>query len=255
MDSNKIQSSGIIISSNTSKNDNELLGHKRKLEKNEKNTLTKILINEEKQKLFNLIFEKNKEINSSVEVTKKLAFDCEMVEINNLGSGLARISVINEHGDILINTFCKPPGEVTNYRYEITGISLSDLENATEYSELRKIILKLFKNKILIGHSLENDLLALDYEHPKNLTRDTSKFKIFRNNYNQPHSLKYLSEIYLNKIIQTDSHDSIEDARATLCLYKLYEDEIEKDIMNKNHKMIRKKVAEDSKKLHNLFGI
>jgi RNA exonuclease 4 len=255
METNKIQNDNKINCEYIKTKDTDFLGHKRNLEKNQKKVYTKITINEEKQKKFNLIFEKNKEIIPTVEITKKLAFDCEMVEINKLGSGLAKISVVNEHGDTIINSFCKPPGEVTDYRYEITGLTPSDLENAKEYNELRKTILKLFKNKILIGHSLENDLMALDYEHPKNLTRDTSKFKFFRNNYNQPHSLKYLSDIYLNKIIQTDSHDPIEDARATLCLYKLYEDEIEKDIMNKNHKMIRKKVAEDAKKLHNLFGI
>ena len=116
-------------------------------------------------------------------------------------------------------------------------------------------MIKLFKNKILIGHSIHNDFLALNYEHPKNLIRDTSKFKRFRNNHNQSYSLKYLSEVYLNKTIQTSTHDSVEDSRATLCLYKMFEEEIEKDKLNKNHKLVRKKILQDAKKLHNLFGI
>jgi len=69
-----------------------------------------------------------------------LAFDCEMVEINNLENGLARISVVNEYGDVIINTFCRPPGKISDYRYEITGLTADDLEKAMEYEECRKIV-------------------------------------------------------------------------------------------------------------------
>jgi hypothetical protein len=106
----------------------------------------------------------------------------------------------------------------------------------------------------LIGHSVDNDFFVLNYEHSKFLIRDTSKFKHFRKN-NQPFSLKYLSEKFLNIKIQSDTHDSIEDARAALCLYKIYEEEFEKEIINKNHKLIRRKVLQDAKKMENLFGI
>lgn len=69
-----------------------------------------------------------------------------MVEINKLENGLARISVVNEHGDVIINTFCKPPGQISDYRYDITGITPDDLENAMEYEECRKIVKYFFKN-------------------------------------------------------------------------------------------------------------
>ncbi len=96
--------------------------------------------------------------------------------------------------------------------------------------------------------------MALNYEHPKLSIRDTAKFKRFRRN-GQPYSLRHLSKIHLNTTIQTAEHNSIEDARAALCLYKIFEDEIEKDKLNKNHKLIRKKVIEDSKKMNKLFGL
>ena len=64
-----------------------------------------------------------------------------MVEINNLENGLARISVVNEHGDVIINTFCRPPGKISDYRYEITGLTANDLEKAMEYEECRKIVI------------------------------------------------------------------------------------------------------------------
>jgi RNA exonuclease 4 len=180
-----------------------------------------------------------------------------MVEINRLHNGLARVTVINEEGELIIDTFCKPTNnlnDITDYRTDITGITFSDLENAMDYEKCRKTILKLFKGKILIGHGLDNDFDVLNYQHPKNLIRDTSKYKFFQTNINQPFSLKYLSEKYLGKEIQTNIHDSIEDSRAVLGLYKLYEEEIEKDVVNKNHKLARKKVIEDAKKLKSLFG-
>lgn len=184
-----------------------------------------------------------------------MSFDCEMVEINKSFNGLAKITVVNEHGEVIIDTFCKPKGEITDFRYDITGICASDLQNAINYDELRKNIIKLFKGRIIIGHGIENDFCVLDYEHPKSLIRDSSKTKIFQNKINQPHSLKYLTEKYFGKIIQTEVHCSIEDARSALCIYKLFEKEVEKDVMAKNHKLIRKKVIEDSKKMKSLFGI
>jgi RNA exonuclease 4 len=180
-----------------------------------------------------------------------------MVEVNGLHNALARVTIINNNGDILLDTHCKPSpdlNDITDYRYDITGINRSDLEDAPCFDECRKIILKLFKSKILIGHGIENDFLVLNYEHPKALIRDTSKYKFFHSKYNQPHSLKFLANKFLNKVIQSGSHDSAEDARAALCLYRLYEERIEKEVINKDHKMIRKKVIEDAKKIKNLFG-
>jgi RNA exonuclease 4 len=180
-----------------------------------------------------------------------------MVEINKLHNGLAKVTIVNEHGEIILDTHCKPVEdltEITDYRYDITGLKPSDLENAISYDECRKIILKIFKNKILIGHGIENDFLALNYEHPKALIRDTAKYKIFYNNFNQPYSLKFLADKHLDISIQTNIHDSTEDAKAALCLYKLHEEKIEKEVINKDHKLIRKKVIEDARKLKNLFG-
>jgi RNA exonuclease 4 len=65
-----------------------------------------------------------------------------MVEIDSLYNGLARISVVNENGDILVNTYCKPPGKITDYRCEITGLNPSILENALDFSTIRKMVSK-----------------------------------------------------------------------------------------------------------------
>ena len=132
-----------------------------------------------------------------------------MVEINSKFNGLARISIVNFYGDVLFDSFVKPIGEITNYRSEITGIYEADIQTGMEFTECRKIISKLIKNKVIIGHSIENDFLVLNYEHPKKLTRDTSKFKFFQSNINLPYSLKYLTKHYFNFDIQETHHDSV----------------------------------------------
>jgi RNA exonuclease 4 len=67
-----------------------------------------------------------------------------MVEINKSYSGLARISVVNEQGELIIDHFCKPDGIITDYRYEITGIKREDLESGLSFDEIRKIVIILY---------------------------------------------------------------------------------------------------------------
>ena len=132
-----------------------------------------------------------------------------MVEINSKFNGLARISIVNYYGEVIFDSNVKPIGEITNYRSEITGIYEADIQKGMDYSECRKIIMRLIKNRIIIGHSLENDFMVLNYEHPKKLTRDTSKFKFFQSNINLPYSLKYLTKNHLDFDIQETHHDSV----------------------------------------------
>ena len=132
-----------------------------------------------------------------------------MVEINSKFNGLARISIVNYYGEVIFDSNVKPIGEITNYRSEITGIYEADIQKGMDYSECRKIIMRLIKNRIIIGHSLENDFMVLNYEHPKKLTRDTSKFKFFQSNINLPSSLKYLTKNHLDFDIQETHHDSV----------------------------------------------
>ena len=132
-----------------------------------------------------------------------------MVEINSKFNGLARISIVNYYGEVIFESNVKPIGEITNYRSEITGIYEADIQKGMDYSECRKIIMRLIKNRIIIGHSLENDFMVLNYEHPKKLTRDTSKFKFFQSNINLPYSLKYLTKNHLDFDIQETHHDSV----------------------------------------------
>ena len=80
----------------------------------------------------------------------------------------------------------------------------------------------------LVGHGLENDFRALMLVHA--LVVDTSN--LFPHFFGLPYrrSLKSLAKSYLKRDIQTGTHDSLEDARASLelvlCKVMLLEYEI-----------------------------
>ena len=49
-----------------------------------------------------------------------VAVDCEMVEVDRFNDGLARVSIVNYNGVVLLDKFVIPEGKmVTNYRQRL----------------------------------------------------------------------------------------------------------------------------------------
>ena len=89
----------------------------------------------------------------------------------------------------------------------------------TKIEDIQAILVSLIhKEDIIIGHSLENDLAVLRFIHENVI--DTSV--LFRGEDKRKFSLRHLSNVLLQKQIQTASgtsgHCSIEDASAALSL-------------------------------------
>lgn len=67
-------------------------------------------------------------------------------------------------------------------------------------------ILKILTGKIVVGHAVHNDFKALQYVHPKALTRDTSHIPPLNRKADCPEnatmSLKHLTKKLLNRDIQ-----------------------------------------------------
>jgi len=63
------------------------------------------------------------------QVTRVVAIDCEMVGVggDDRESVLARVSIVNQHGFCLYDTFVKPTLPVTEYRTEKSGVREDDL--------------------------------------------------------------------------------------------------------------------------------
>ncbi|XP_061677159.1 interferon-stimulated 20 kDa exonuclease-like 2 [Syngnathoides biaculeatus] len=173
--------------------------------------------------------------------SKYLAMDCEMVGTGPKGSisQLGRCSIVSYEGDVVYDKFIKPSVPVTNYRTPWSGIRACDLRKATPYCQARKEILKLLAGKVVIGHAVHNDFQVLQYSHPAALTRDTSRIPLLnrRAGFEEKGcaSLKRLTKAIFNRDIQTGrgGHSSVEDARATMELYKLVEDEWEKTLASR----------------------
>ena len=175
------------------------------------------------------------ELETAANLTECLALDCEMVGVGIYRStALARCSVVNYNGDVVCDVYVKPEQPVTDYRTKWSGIRKGDLTDGCTFQEARKQVRKIIKGHILIGHSLHSDLHALNLSHPGHLMRDTSKYCPIRGlaglQCNMTPSLRDLASILLSRTIQDGEHCSVEDAGAAMSLYKLCEQQWEKEL-------------------------
>ncbi|KAH9856047.1 ribonuclease H-like domain-containing protein [Lenzites betulinus] len=164
---------------------------------------------------------------------KYLAVDCEMVGVGIDGaeSVLARVSLVNFHGAVLLDLFVRPRERVVDYRTQFSGIRPSDIVHAKPFEEAQKEVSDLLRDRILVGHAVHNDLKALLLSHPRALTRDTQllffKHKLVRGR--RP-ALRNLVQQELGLTIQSGEHSSVTDARATMALFRLHRKTFEKDL-------------------------
>uniref|UniRef100_A0A183CBP2 RNA exonuclease 4 n=1 Tax=Globodera pallida TaxID=36090 RepID=A0A183CBP2_GLOPA len=179
---------------------------------------------------------------------KKYALDCEYVGI---GPGkkkhmLARVCIVDEKKKVVYHTYVKPTEEDIDYRTEVSGIRPKDLKgDLPSFEEVQSEVKKLISGKILIGHQLDKDLSVLELTHPSKLIRDTTaNYEFLRKGLKDPKTgqpwprgqtppLKVLASHHLKKTIHQGEHSPIEDATIALQIYKMYEGEWEKLLIEK----------------------
>lgn len=146
-----------------------------------------------------------------------LALDCEMVTTEE-GLELARATVVDRHGKPLLDMYCRPERPVLDYNTRYSGITAEHLEGcSTRLADVQQALLRLVASEsILIGHSLENDLTALRLIHPRIV--DTSLIYPHPKGEGYKQALRVLAERFLKRKIQSGTHDSLDDARATMDL-------------------------------------
>ncbi|XP_059363945.1 interferon-stimulated 20 kDa exonuclease-like 2 [Carassius carassius] len=162
---------------------------------------------------------------------KYVAMDCEMVGTGPKGcrNELARCSIVNYEGDVIYDKYIKPIDPVTDFRTRWSGIRRQDLLHAIPFEHAQKEIVKIITGKVVVGHAINNDFKALKYFHPVCQTRDTARIPLLNQKaglpVNEMVSLKRLTKAILKKDIQTGKggHSSVEDAKATMELYKVVE--------------------------------
>jgi RNA exonuclease 4 len=178
------------------------------------------------------------------EVKKRyIAIDCEMVGIGPGGrqSVLARISAVDWEGKVLMDSYVRVPGKVTDFRTWVSGVTAKHLNSSSAMNpkECRAQVASLLKRKVLVGHALRNDLSALMLTHPPNDIRDTGKYPPYQHvggdGKKRSRKLRTLAAQFLHKNIQQDGncHDSVEDARTAMQLFKRAYHEWEATLLNK----------------------
>lgn len=168
----------------------------------------------------------------SKEIGKFIAMDCEFVGVGPDGkdSALARISITNFFGHVIMDEFVKPRETVTDWRTWVSGVKPENMKNAITFSEAQKRCAEILEGRILVGHAIKHDLEALLLSHPKSMIRDTARHLPFRKAYamGKAPSLKKLSKEILKVNIQEGQHSSVEDARITMLIYKSDKKEFER---------------------------
>lgn len=170
---------------------------------------------------------------AEAEAGKYISMDCEMVGVGptpDKDSALARISIVNYHGQQLYDSFVLPKEAVADYRTYVSGITPLLLQSARTLEEVQRDVAKLMDGRILVGHAVRHDLDALLLGHPKRDIRDTSRYPGYRNLAGgKTPSLKKLAREVLGMDIQSGEHSSVEDARATMLLFRREKEGFERE--------------------------
>ncbi|EGV61379.1 poly(A)-specific ribonuclease [Yamadazyma tenuis] len=161
----------------------------------------------------------------------------EKVEISSNGfknliqpkkMSLARISVIDQDEIPFIDDYIIHTQPIKDYITSFSGIEPGDLDpiNSTKnlvtlQTSYRRLWLLLNLSCVFVGHGLQNDFRTINIHVPKNQIRDTSEL-YFLSEFRRRLSLKFLSYAVLGKKVQVGNHDSIEDAKFALKLFKKY---------------------------------
>ncbi|WVQ97692.1 PAB-dependent poly(A)-specific ribonuclease subunit PAN2 [Kwoniella sp. CBS 9459] len=170
---------------------------------------------------------------------------------------LARVSVLRgqgpKEGVPFIDDYIHTSEAVVDYLTEYSGIKAGDLDPNNSPHTLvplkvayKKLRLLVDLGCIFIGHGLAKDFRTINIYIPPEQVMDTVNIFTIPGRQRKL-SLRFLAWYLLKKDIQTHSHDSIEDAKYALLLFRLWkryegQDEVAfenvmDDIFNEGHKL------------------
>jgi RNA exonuclease 4 len=176
-----------------------------------------------------------------------MGFDCEFQMEYDDATGKnsnkpGRVSVTNYFGETFYDVFVYFPEKRgfqywRNSRSKNFGCYKEDVKpdhGARPIAEVAQNLHDIFDGAIMVGHATENDIKIFDsWVFDGVAYRDTQTAGVYRG-YANPRSIHgpKLSTLALSVLgyqIQGGEHSSVEDAQATMELYRLHEDSIENE--------------------------
>ncbi|KAL2864961.1 ribonuclease H-like domain-containing protein [Aspergillus lucknowensis] len=164
-----------------------------------------------------------------VEKRKIVAIDCEMVGIGPTNTSyLGQIVAVDVlTGETILDICVNPPESITSWRTRYSGLSPSTFKTYGARNRLvrgvqgaQAALFRLIdRDTILVGHALQNDLVALNMVHLRCVdTQIVTKEAVAAAAGREPcrvWGLRKLAEVFLGRRIQGGQHDCAEDTRAT----------------------------------------
>ncbi|KAK4100548.1 hypothetical protein N658DRAFT_497289 [Parathielavia hyrcaniae] len=158
--------------------------------------------------------------------------DGERETIRPMSHALARVSVVRgqgvDEGEAFIDDYIAIREPVVDYLTLYSGITASDLDPRTTRHNL--VSLKVAYKKLwvllnlgckFLGHGLRQDFRVINIQVPRAQVIDTIQVFYLQSRLRKL-SLAFLAWYLLKEDIQLETHDSIEDARTALKLYRKY---------------------------------
>ena len=158
--------------------------------------------------------------------------DGERETIRPIVYALARASVVRGHGEDegvpFIDDYIAIREPIVDYLTSYSGITQEDLDPRISQHSLLSLKIVYKKLWILLnlgckflGHGLKQDFRVVNIHVPKAQVIDTIDLFFLRSRLRKL-SLAFLAWYLLKEDIQMETHDSIEDSRTALKLYKKY---------------------------------
>lgn len=158
-------------------------------------------------------------------------------------SGLARVSVLRGAGEaegvpFIDDYITIKDATIVDYKTQYSGIRAGDLDPRISSHSLvplkvayKKLWLLLNLGCVFVGHGLASDFRKINIQVPKDQTVDTQYLYLVPGK-NRRFSLRYLAWAVFKEFIQEESidettidgHDSIEDARMALRLWRKFQE-------------------------------